>query len=299
MTTAATGAMNDQMLSEAVARRRSEALATGTTWMKTKTGYGLEMEEAARHVSTGARLVDQVSFLGAQLMPDGWDADLLAGPMLQRVTAEVDFVDAFCERGAFTGDQTRRVLHAAAAAGLPTKVHGNQRGYGPGVQLAVEFTRRSVGHVNYLDEHDVRALAGSWSGWDAARRAGNTGVVATCLPACDLSTRQPLAPGRELIDSGAVIALASNCNPDTSYTSNMNFVVATAVLRMRLTLAEAVEAATVGGALALGAQDLVGSLEVGKRADVQVQDAPSAAYLAYWPAMDLTHAVYRVRLREV
>lgn len=297
VTTEATRALSDIQLAQRVTQRRAEALAMGTTWMETKTGYGLNLIEEARHARIAKPLVDQLTFLGAHLVPAGWDADeytqLVAGPMLELVAQHVDFVDVFCERGAFTEEQTRLVLKAADQRGIPTKVHGNQLGSGPGVQLAVEFGSTSVDHVNYLELTDIDALAGSWKNWDSKNRTGTAGVVATCLPACDLSTRQPLAPGRELLDAGVVIALASNCNPGTSYTSNMNFCVATAVLQMNLSLAEAITAATMGGAMALGVQHKVGSIEVGKRADLHVLDAPSAAHLAYRPGMALTHSVYR------
>ncbi|MGP9034128.1 imidazolonepropionase [Glutamicibacter mysorens] len=297
VTTSATGQLSDTELAGVVGERRREALAMGTTWMETKTGYGLTLEEETRHSVLGKPLVDSLTFLGAHLVPAGWAAeaytDLVTGPMLDAVAGNVDFVDVFCERGAFTEDQSRRVLEAAQRKGLATKVHGNQLGSGPGVQLAVEFGSHSVDHVNYLEEEDFKVLAGSWAGWDASARSGKPGTVATCLPACDLSTRQPLAPGRELLDAGVRIALASNCNPGTSYTSNMNFCVATAVLQMNLSLAEAIEAATYGGALALGVADQVGSIEIGKRADLHVLDAPVAAHLAYRPGMNLTHSVYR------
>lgn len=301
VTTKATRAMGDAELAAAVARRRAEAQAMGTTWMETKTGYGLQVAEEARQARVGRPLVETLTFLGAHLVPAGWDGqdytDLVAGTMLNEVAQLVDFVDVFCERGAFTEDQSRTVLQAARQRGIATKVHGNQLGPGPGARLAVEFASHSVDHVNYLDASDVAALAGSWKDWNRTTRSGRRGVVATCLPACDLSTRQPLAPGRELLDAGAVIALASNCNPGTSYTSNMNFVVATAVLQMGLTLAEAIEAATYGGALAVGRQDEIGSIEVGKRADLQVLNAPSAAHLAYRPGMALTHGVYQAGIK--
>lgn len=297
VTTASTRNLSNEQLTNLVATRRHEALRMGTTWMETKTGYGLEMAEEIRHAQLGRRLVDTLTFLGAHLVPANSNADeytdLVAGQMLEAVAEHIDFVDVFCERGAFNEEQSRRVLHAAQQKNIPSKVHGNQLGHGPGVKLAVEFHSHSVDHVNYLDDSDIQALAGSWNAWDRRSRTGRRGTVATCLPACDLSTRQPLAPGRELLDAGIPIALASNCNPGTSYTSNMNFAVATAVLQMNLTLAEAIEAATYSGALALGVQDQVGSIEVGKRADLHVLDAPSAAHLAYRPGMNLTHSVFR------
>lgn len=297
VTTAATRAASDYDLTRLLLGRAAEALAGGTTYLETKTGYGLSVEEETRHARIASTVVDTVTFLGAHLVPAGMDAqeytDMVCGEMLERVAPYVQFADVFCERGAFNEAQSRQVLEACAEAGLGLRVHGNQLGPGPGTRLAVEFGAASVDHVNYLDEADVTALAGSWNNWDAGSRSGTAGTVATCLPACDLSTRQPLAPGRELIDAGVQIALASNCNPGTSYTSSMAFCVATAVLQMHLSIEEAITAATYGGALALGVQDLVGSLEVGKRADIQLLNAPAVAHLAYRPGMNLTGPVFR------
>lgn len=197
------------------------------------------------------------------------------------------------------------MLQACRDAGLGLRVHGNQLGHGPGVRLAVEFGAASVDHVNYLSEQDIADLAAGWSGWDASTGTGARGTVATCLPACDLSTRQPLAPGRQLLDAGVPVALASNCNPGTSYTSSMAFCVTTAVLQMGLSVHEAIRAATYGGALALQRESgndvdgerAVGSLAVGHRADLHVLNAPSATHLAYRPGMPLTHAVWRAGVR--
>ncbi len=297
VTTKATRAASDYDLTRLVMGRAAEALVGGTTYLETKTGYGLNVEEEARHARIASTVVDQVTFLGAHLVPSDMDAqeytDLVCGEMLERVLPFVQFADVFCERGAFDEAQSRQVLAAAKDAGLGLRVHGNQLGPGPGTQLAVEFGAASVDHVNFLDADDVAALAGSWADWDARARTGTAGTVATCLPACDLSTRMPFAPGRELIDAGAQIALASNCNPGTSYTSSMAFCVSTAVLQMHLSIEEAIVAATYGGALALGVQDRVGSLEVGKRADIQLLNAPSVAHLAYRPGMNLSGPVFR------
>jgi imidazolonepropionase len=297
VTTAATTAASDYKLTRLVLGRAAEALAGGTTYLETKTGYGLDVEEETRHARIASTVVDKVTFLGAHLVPAGMDAqeytDLVCGEMLERVLPYVQFADVFCERGAFNEAQSRQVLTAARDAGLGLRVHGNQLGTGPGVRLAVKFGASSVDHVNHLNDADMTALAGSWDHWDPATRSGTPGTVATCLPACDLSTRQPLARGRELLDAGVQIALASNCNPGTSYTSSMAFCVATAVLQMHLGIEEAITAATYGGALALGVQDLVGSLEVGKRADIQLLNAPAVAHLAYRPGMNLSGPVFR------
>jgi imidazolonepropionase len=304
-TVRATREADDDELRRLLAARIAEAVAGGTTCLETKTGYGLDVGQEARSARLAAEQVDQVTFLGAHLVPADMDADeyvdLVCGPMLRAVRDRVQWLDVFCEKGAFSPEQSRRVLHAGKAAGLGLRVHGNQLGPGAGVQLAVEFGAASVDHVNYLDDQDVAALAGSWSGWDAATGTGRRGSVATCLPACDLSTRQPFPPARQLLDAGVPLALASNCNPGTSYTSSMGFCVATAVLQMGLSVTEAVRAATYGGALALGldaGQDqdglrAVGSLQVGHRADLQLLAAPAVAHLAYRPGMPLTSAVWR------
>ncbi|MBG6083888.1 imidazolonepropionase [Zhihengliuella flava] len=297
VTMEATRAADDDELTRLVRGRVAEAADGGTTYLETKTGYGLSVDQERRHARIASAVADHVTYLGAHLVPPGADAEeyteLVCTEMLTAVRPYVHSADVFCERGAFSEDQSRRVLAACRDAGLGLRVHGNQLGPGPGARLAVEFGAASVDHVNYLEPDDVAALAGSWSGWDSASATGAPGVVATCLPACDLSTRQPLAPGRELLDAGVEIALASNCNPGTSYTTSMAFCVGTAVLQMGLSVQEAVRAATFGGALALGVQDTVGSIEVGKRADVQLLNAPSAAHLAYRPGMPLTQAVFR------
>ena len=316
VTVNATRAASDEELERNLERLVSEALRDGTTTMETKTGYGLTVTDEERSARVAARHVDAVTFLGAHLVPAGADPsaylDLVTGPMLDAVAPLVSAVDVFCETGAFDGTASARVLEAAAAAGLATRVHGNQLGHGPGAQLAVDHGALSVDHLGFLTDADIEALAGSWAGWtgpQAQPTTANRGTVATVLPACDLSTRMPLAPARQLLDAGAVVAIASNCNPGTSYTSSMGFCVATAVLQMGLSIQEAVRAATLGGAIALGmatdgwvdprgnTQGRVGALGVGARADLQLLDAPSATHLAYRPGMRLTHAVWKAGVR--
>ncbi|WP_422936075.1 imidazolonepropionase [Sinomonas sp. P47F7] len=311
VTTAATRAASDGELRRLLAARVAEAAAWGTTYLETKTGYGLDVENERRSAMLAAGAVDEVTYLGAHLVPAGTDAeeytDLVCGEMLDAVRPHVRWADVFCERGAFTEEQSRRVLLACRDAGLGLRVHGNQLGPGAGVRLAVEVGAASVDHVNFLDDADVEALAGTWSAWAGPGAAEGAGTVATVLPACDLSTRAPLAPARRLLDAGVQIAIASNCNPGTSYTSSVAFCVTTAVLQMGLSIQEAVRAATFGGALALrrhvgrdeDGKRAVGSIAVGHRADVHLLNAPSATHLAYRPGMPLTHAVWRAgeRLR--
>jgi imidazolonepropionase len=286
-TVAATRAASEPELTEQTARLVAEATRQGTTCLETKTGYGLTVADEVRSAKIARGLVDEVTFLGAHLVPPGADAesymDLVCGEMLDAVTDYVDWADVFCETGAFDEEQSARVLTAAAKRGLGLRVHGNQLGEGPGVQLAVRHGAASVDHCTHLSPSDVDALAGS-------------DTVATLLPACDLSTRQPLAPARRLLDAGATIALASNANPGSSYTTSMAFCVATAVLQMGLSVDEAVWAATAGGARALrrdSGNRAVGVLRPGARADLHVLDAPSVTHLAYRPGVPLTWAVWR------
>jgi imidazolonepropionase len=284
-TVAATRAASEEQLVAGARRLRAEALAQGTTFLEAKTGYALDVEGEARSARAAAEVADVVTFLGAHLVPAGVDRrdylDLVTGPMLAAVAPFASYIDAFCEVGAFDVEESREVLLAGRAAGLGVRVHGNQLGESGGVRLAVELEAASVDHCNHLADADVDLLAGS-------------STVATLLPACDLSTREPFPPARALIDAGASIALATNCNPGTSYTTSMAYCVATAVLQMRLTIAEAVWAATRGAAVAVGRSDgvdAVGSLRVGGLADLQVLDAPSISHLAYRPGVPLTVGV--------
>lgn len=308
LTTSATRAASDQRLRGLLRDRLTEALSGGTTYMETKTGYGLNVDEEIRHARIAKELqeegvLDTVTFLGAHLVPADTEADVyiedVVGPMLDGVLPYVAWADVFCERGAFDTQQSRKVLEAARTQGLGLRVHGNQLGHGDGIQLATELGAASVDHVNYVSDQDIEALAATWSNWDAQNVSGDLGTVASCLPACDLSTRQPLAPGRRFIDAGIEIAIASNCNPGTSYTTSMNFCVGTAVLQMHLSLEEAIRAATMGGALALRAHDEVGSIEVGKRADLHLLNAPAAIHLAYRPGMNHTHSVWRAGEQQI
>ena len=288
----ATRAAHDHELLAGARRHRAEMIAGGTTCMETKTGYGLTLPDEVR-LATTARTAgfDEITFLGAHVVPpeysgdpDGY-LDLVCGPMLDALAPLVRWIDVFCEDGAFDGPRSRRVLAAGQRKGLGLRVHGNQLGLGQGVRIAVDAGAASVDHCTYLTDRDVEALAGSTT-------------VATLLPACDLSTRQPPAPARRLVDAGVSVALASNCNPGSCYSSSMTLVVALGVRLCGLTPQEAVYAATAGGALALRRDD-VGALEVGARADLHVLDAPSHDYLAYRPGVPLTHAVFRRGVRVI
>jgi imidazolonepropionase len=197
--------------------------------------------------------------------------------MLEACAPHAKWVDVFCEKGAFDEDQARAVLAAGAAAGLSGRLHANQLGHGPGVQLACELGLVAVDHCTYLSDADVSALSSS-------------GTVATLLPGVEFSTRSPYPDARRLLDAGCNVAIATDCNPGSSYTSSMPLCVALAVREMRMSPAEALWAATRGGAAALGRDD-IGHLGVGAAGDLAVLDAPSYVHLAYRPGVPLVREV--------
>jgi imidazolonepropionase len=205
---------------------------------------------------------------------------LVTGPMLAACAPFARWIDVFCEPAsahAFDGDEARAVLEAGRARGLQPRVHANQLSAGPGVRLAVELGAASVDHCTHLTDADVDALAD-----------GST--VATLLPGAEFSTRSPYPDARRLLSAGVPVALATDCNPGTSFTSSMPFCIALAVREMGMTPAEALWAATAGGAAALRRPD-VGHLGPGARADLAVLDAPSHRYLAYRPGVPLARAL--------
>ena len=281
ITIEATRAADDDELRRGAQLRLAEARRAGITTIEVKTGYGGTSADEARLAALAAELTPETTFLGAHVVPPGWNPDeyveLVCGEMLAACAPHVRWIDAFCERGAFDADQCREVLLAGRAAGLGLRLHANQLGHGPGVQLAVELGCASADHCTYLSDADVDALAAS-------------DTVATFLPATDFSTRQPYPDARRVIDAGATVALATNCNPGSSYTTSMSFVIALAVRDLNMTPAEAVRAATLGGARALRRDD-VGWLGPGSRADLVVLDAPSYTHLVYRPGVPLIHRV--------
>jgi imidazolonepropionase len=282
-TTEATRAATTQQLTALAEARRAEALRAGITHLEIKSGYGLEVEAERRCCEVAAALTDDVTFLGAHVVPAEYEGraddyvELVCGEMLDACAPLCRWADVFCEEGAFDADQSRAVLEAGRAAGLGLRVHGNQLGPGEGVRLAVELGAASVDHCTYLEDGDIEALAGS-------------GTVATFLPATDFSTRQPYPDARRASDAGVSVAIATNCNPGSSYTTSMSFCIALAVREMRMTAEEALRAATLGGAEALRRDDL-GRLSPGARADAVVLNAPSYTHLVYRPGVPLVGSV--------
>ncbi|RAG87466.1 imidazolonepropionase [Streptacidiphilus pinicola] len=286
-TVAATRASSDEALERNLRRFIGEMLRQGTTTVEVKSGYGLTVEDEARALRIAAAHTPETTYLGAHVVaPEFADdpaayVDLVTGPMLDACAPYARYVDVFCERGAFDGDQARAVLTAGAARGLTPRVHANQLTEGPGVQLAVELGAASADHCTHLSDADVKALA------DA-----HATTVATLLPGAEFSTRAVYPDARRLIDAGATVALSTDCNPGSSFTSSMPFCIAVAVRDMGMTPDEAVVAATLGGARALRRTD-VGHLAVGARADLVLLDAPSHVHLAYRPGVPLVSAVWQ------
>jgi imidazolonepropionase len=278
----ATRAADDDRLRALADQRRAEARAAGITTLEIKSGYGLTPHDESRLLRIGKELTEETTFLGAHVVPAEFEGRIddyvahVCGPMLDACAPHARWVDAFCERGAFDADQCRAVIEAGRRAGLGGRLHANQLGPGPGVRLGVELDCASVDHCTYLDDDDVAALAAS-------------ATVATFLPASDFSTRQPYPDARRVLHAGATIAIATNCNPGSSYTTSMAFCIALAVREMNLTPDEAVWAATAGGAAALRRDD-VGRIAAGCRADLLILHAPSHVHFAYRPGVPLVAA---------
>ncbi|HWD84786.1 MAG TPA: imidazolonepropionase [Solirubrobacteraceae bacterium] len=272
----------DSQLQAAARVRRQEGLRAGITHVEVKSGYALEVEGEARLCRIAAGLTDDVTFLGAHAVPPAYAGradeyvSLVCGEMLEACRPHARWIDVFCEEGAFDAEQSRAVLEAGRRAGLALRVHANQLGPGPGVRLAVEMGAASADHCTYLEDEDLDALAGS-------------DTVATFLPATDFATRQPYPDARRAIDAGVSVALATNTNPGSSYTTAMGFCLALAVRDMGMTIEEAVLAATAGGARALRRHD-IGRLAPGCRADAAVLAAPSPAHFAYRPGVPIVAA---------
>lgn len=276
-TVAATRAAPDEVLAATVARLLGEMHRQGTTTVEIKSGYGLTVRDEARALAVARQFTDETTYLGAHVVPAEYTGDpaayvdLVTGEMLDACASRARWVDVFCERGAFDADAARTVLRAGMARGLQARVHANQLGHGPGVQVAAEVGAASADHCTYLSDDDVETLRSS-------------GVVATLLPGVEFSTRSPYPDARRLLDAGVTVAIATDCNPGTSYTSSMPFCIAVAVREMGMTPGEAVWAATAGGARALRRDDL-GRLAPGSRADLIVLDAPSYVHLSYRPGV--------------
>ncbi len=287
-TVAATRDATDEQLAENLHRLAAELRRSGVTTFETKSGYGLTTVDESRALRIARDVTGDTTYLGAHVVPaefEGRPDDyvaLVAGGMLEACAPHAKWIDVFCDRGAFDVDQARTILLAGMAAGLAPRLHANQLQHGGGVQLAVELDAASADHCTHLDDRDIEALAGS-----------NT--VATLLPGAEFSTRSPYPDARRLLDAGATIALATDCNPGSSYTTSMSLMIALAVRDMRMTPDEAVWSATLGGAQALRRND-IGRISIGSRADLISLNAPSHVHIAYRPGVDLIDRVWQAPL---
>jgi imidazolonepropionase len=282
-TVEATCAATDDELRHDTERRLRALRASGVTTVEIKSGYALTVEGESRLLDIAQGFSDELTFLGAHVVPTPYQhdregyVDLVRGPMLDACAPKSKWADVFCDQGAFDVDESRAILTAAKSAGLGLRVHGNQLGETGGVALAVEMDAASVDHCTYLSDEDIDRLCASRT-------------VATLLPGADFSTRADYSSARRLRDRGAVVALATDCNPGTSYVTSMGFVLAIAVRDMRMDFDDALWSATRGGANALRRED-VGHLGVGARADVVILDAPRAVHLAYRPGSSIVRQV--------
>jgi imidazolonepropionase len=290
-TVQATRAASLAELIDASLPRVERMLRAGTTTVEVKTGYGLDVASERKLLDAIIAIGDTLpidvvpTFLGAHVVaPEFADdrsgyVDLVTGAMLDAVATDVAFVDVFCDDAAFTIGETRRIADAAAARGLPMRLHTDQLSHSGGTALAAQLGAVAADHLDHATDADLAALA----------RAGTTAVL---LPAVSFSMRMPPPDGRRFRDAGLTVALATDCNPGTSYVTSMPFVVALAVASSGLTPAEAVWCATAGGAAALGLDDR-GVVAPGALGDLVVLDAPSFVHLAYRPDGDLVRSVVK------
>ena len=277
-TVAKTRAATDAELEANFHSLQNEMIRSGITTFESKSGYGLSVKDEARSVAIAAKHTSETTFLGAHVVPEDYagKADeyvsLVTGEMLEACAPHAKWVDVFCDIGAFDVDQSRAILQAGIAKGLMPRIHANQLSQGGGVQLAVELDCASADHCTHLSAKDIEALAGS-----------NT--VATLLPGAEFSTRANYPDGKKLFAAGVTVALATDCNPGSSYTTSMSFCIAVAIRDMGFSPEQAIWSATLGGAKALRRTD-VGALAVGMSADLSILSAPSFRHLGYRPGVE-------------
>jgi len=280
-----TRAASDDVLRSGLQRLAGELHRSGVTTFETKSGYGLTVDDEQRALRLASEVTEEVTYLGAHVVPteftDRPDAyvALVTGAMLDACAPHARWIDVFCDRGAFDADQAREILRSGMARGLQPRVHANQLQHGDGIRVAVEVGAASADHCTHADDDDLELLAGS-------------STVATLLPGAEFSTRSEYPDARRMLDAGVTVAIATDCNPGSSYTTSMPLCIALAVREMHMSPAEALWSATLGGARALRRDD-VGRLAPGARADVVSLNAPSYIHLAYRPGVDLIDRIWR------
>ena len=285
LTVEKTRAATDQELENNFLSLQSEMIRSGITTFESKSGYGLSVNDEARSLAIAAKHTPETTFLGAHVVPaDHADtADeyvaLVTGEMLDAALPHSKWIDVFCDVGAFDVDQSREILNAGIAKGLAPRIHANQLSEGGGVQLAVELDCASADHCTHLSDKDIEALAGS-----------NT--VATLLPGAEFSTMASYPDAKKLFEAGVTVALATDCNPGSSFTTSMAFCIAVAIRDMGFSPEQALWSATMGGAKALRRKD-VGGVSVGTSADLVLLSAPSFRHLGYRPGVDQVSRVIK------
>ncbi|HUJ73768.1 MAG TPA: imidazolonepropionase, partial [bacterium] len=285
-------AASEDALFEATRRRALSALALGTTTMEIKSGYGLSLEaelkqlRVIRRVARATALTVVPTVLAAHAVPaelrDQLDAYVDLAIQITHAAARAglaQFADVFCEQGVFSVDQARRILRAAVAAGLGARLHADELSDGGGAALAAELRAASADHL----------LAASDAGLDALARAG---VVAVLLPITAFSMRKPFARARAMVQREVPVAVATDCNPGSSCVESMPFAFGLSVLQMGLGVHEALVAATLNGAYALGLGAEAGSLSPGKRADFLLLDGETPGILAFRTGISAVAEVY-------
>jgi imidazolonepropionase len=276
-TVTATRAATDAQLRSNCESLVSEFHAGGITTFEIKSGYGLDVDNEVRSLRIAREFTPETTYLGAHVIPQEFtkdpDAyvDLVCGEMLTAALPYSRWIDVFCDKGAFNPDQARRILQAGADAGLLVKLHANQIESIGGIDVARELGAISVDHLTHTSDSELKTLA-------------DAGIVATLLPGVEFSTRSPYPDAKRFFDAGVEVALATDCNPGSSFTTSMQFVIALAVREMHMSVDQAIRAATLGGAHALARTDIA-VLSPGMKADFIVLSAPSIDFLAYRPGV--------------
>jgi imidazolonepropionase len=284
-TVAATREASDDVLRSNLARIVAEFHFHGITTFEIKSGYGLDVATETRMLRIAKEFTEETTFLGAHVVAPEFEHDrqsylkLITGEMLDAAAPFSKWIDVFCDRGAFTAEEAEQVLRAGMKQGLRPRLHGNQLESIGAVELAVSIDAASIDHCTHLSDTEIDLLAASQ-------------VVATLLPGAEFSTRSPYPDGAKLLSRGVDIALATDCNPGSSYISSMPLLIALAVREMKLTPLQAIRAATLGGAKALDRQD-VGRLTVGSAADLIMLSAERIEHLAYRPGAQLIKRVMK------
>lgn len=282
-TVEATRKASNLELQDNAQRLLNEALSFGTTTVEIKSGYGLNESDEARSIEIASQFTSETTLLAAHVVPTEFKADidgyvdLIINKIIPATTAK--WIDVFCDTGAFTEDQSRRILEAGIAKGLIPRIHANQLQRTNSVQLAIELGAASADHLSNSTDADIQTLAAS-------------STVATLLPGAEFSTQHQGKLGRKFLDAGATVAIATDCNPGSSYTTSMPFCIAAAVSLMGFNVEEAVLAATLGGAMALRRAD-IGKIAPGFQADMALLNSDSYIHLAYRPGVNLISHTYK------